>query len=95
MAAALGLLVAVLAVGVLVTQGPQVLRALRESDLRGLAAATWWLSLLDATTWGAYGLAVGDAALVAYGVVLSTSACIVLTRIRVTRRAFVEIAVAT
>jgi uncharacterized protein with PQ loop repeat len=94
-AAALGLLVAVLAVGVLVTQGPQVLRALRESDLRGLAAATWWLSLLDATTWGAYGVAVGDEALVAYGIVLSTSACIVLSRIHITRRAFVEVAVAT
>jgi glucose uptake protein GlcU len=94
-AAALGLLVAVLALGVLVTQGPQVLRALRESDLRGLASATWWLSLLDATTWGAYGLAVGDPALVAYGVVLSTSAGIVLCRIRLTRRALVEVAAAT
>ncbi len=94
-AAVLGLLVAVLAFGVLVTQGPQVLRALRESDLRGLARATWWLSLLDATTWGAYGLAVGDAALVSYGVVLATSAGIVLGRIHITRRAFVEVAVAT
>lgn len=94
-AAATGLLVAVLAAGVLVTQGPQVLRALRETDLTGLASATWWLSLLDATTWGAYGLAVGDAALVAYGVVLTTSAGIVLTRIRVTRTAVVEVAVAT
>jgi uncharacterized protein with PQ loop repeat len=89
-------LVVVLAAGVLVTQGPQVLRALRETDLTGLAAATWWLSLLDATTWGAYGLAVGDAALVAYGVVLATSACIVLTRIRLTRRRVViEVAAAT
>ncbi len=95
LAAATGLLVAVLAAGVLVTQGPQVLRAVRESDLTGLATATWWLSLLDASTWGAYGLAVGDAALVAYGVVLATSACIVLGRIRVTRRAVVEVAAAT
>ena len=61
-AAAVGLLVVVLAAGVLVTQGPQVVRAVRESDLTGLAAATWWLSLLDASTWGAYGVAVGDAA---------------------------------
>jgi uncharacterized protein with PQ loop repeat len=94
-AAALGLLVVVLAAGVLVTQGPQVVRAVRESDLTGLAGATWWLSLLDASTWGAYGVAVGDAALVAYGVVLATSAGIVLSRIRVTRRAVVEVAVAT
>ena len=95
LAAATGLLVAVLAAGVLVTQGPQVLRALRETDLTGLATATWWLSLLDATTWGAYGLAVGDPALVAYGIVLSASAGIVLTRIRMTRRSIVEVAVAT
>ena len=94
-AAAVGLLVVVLAAGVLVTQGPQVVRAVRESDLTGLAAATWWLSLLDASTWGAYGVAVGDAALVAYGVVLATSAGIVLSRIRITRRAVVEVAAAT
>jgi len=94
-AAAVGLLVVVLAAGVLVTQGPQVVRAVRESDLTGLAAATWWLSLLDASTWGAYGVAVGDAALVAYGVVLATSAGIVLSRIRITRRAMVEVAAAT
>jgi uncharacterized protein with PQ loop repeat len=85
-AALLGLLVVVLAAGVLVTQGPQVLRAVRETDLTGLAATTWWLSILDAATWGAYGVAVGDAALVAYGVVLSTSAVIVLSRIQITRR---------
>ncbi|MGZ4710274.1 MAG: hypothetical protein ACXWBN_16185 [Acidimicrobiales bacterium] len=92
LAASVGLLVAVLAAGVLVTQGPQVVRALRERDLTGLAAATWWLSLLDASTWGAYGLAVGDAALVAYGVVLASSAGIVLSRIRITRRAVIEVA---
>ena len=85
-AALCGLLVGVLAVGVLVTQGPQVLRALRESDLRGLSASTWWLSIVDAATWGAYGLAVGDPALVGYGLVLSTSAIIVLTRIHMTRQ---------
>ena len=89
-AALLGLLVAVLAVGVLVTQGPQVLRAAREQDLTGLAATTWWLSIVDAVTWGAYGVAVGDAALVAYGVVLSSSAMIVLSRIHLTRRALPE-----
>ncbi|MGZ4683881.1 MAG: hypothetical protein ACXWCM_05825 [Acidimicrobiales bacterium] len=95
LAASVGLLVAVLAAGVLVTQGPQVVRALRERDLTGLAAATWWLSLLDASTWGAYGLAVGDAALVAYGVVLASSAGIVLSRIRITRRAVIEVAAVT
>jgi uncharacterized protein with PQ loop repeat len=84
-AALTGLFAAVLAAGVLVTQGPQVLKSLRESDLSGIAPATWWISLLDAATWGAYGVAIGDAALMGYGVVLSGSAVIVLGRIHWTR----------
>lgn len=86
-AAIVGVLAAALAVGVVVTQGPQVLQACRDDDLRGLSPATWWLSILDATTWGAYGAAVGDAALLGYAAVLSTSAIIVLARIRWTSRA--------
>lgn len=85
-AAATGWLAVALGVGVLVTQGPQVLEACRNDDLRGLAPATWWLSLLDAFTWGAYGAAVGDPALLGYAAVLSTSAVIVLGRIRWTSR---------
>lgn len=80
-AALFGVFGAALAVGVLVTQGPQVWRAIREDDLSGIAPATWWLSVLDALTWGAYGLAVGDGALVGYGWVLLASAVIVLTRV--------------
>src|SRR5207344_2832061 len=68
-AAAVGLFAAVLAAGVVVTQGPQVVKAVRESDLSGIAPATWWISVLDAATWGAYGVAIGDAALMGYGVV--------------------------
>jgi len=89
-----GALAAALAMGVVVSQGPQVWQALRDDDLDGLAPATWWLSLLDAATWGAYGLAVGDAALRGYAVVLSTSAVIVLLRIRWTRRRAAAVAVA-
>lgn len=70
-----------LAAGVLVTQGPQVWEAVRQDDLSGLAPSTWWMSIVDATTWGAYGLALGDATLVGYAVVLSSSAAIVLGRI--------------
>ena len=76
---------AVLAAGVLVTQGPQVVKSVRESDLSGIAPATWWISVLDAATWGAYGVAIGDAALMGYGVVLMRSAAIVLGRIHWTR----------
>ena len=84
-AALAGLFAAVLAAGVLVTQGPQVVKSLRESDLSGIAPATWWISVLDAATWGAYGVAIGDAALMGYGVVLTGSAAIVLGRIHWTR----------
>jgi len=85
-AAVVGLFAAVLAAGVLVTQGPQVVKSIRESDLSGIAPATWWISVLDAATWGAYGVAIGDAALMGYGVVLMVSAAIVLSRVYWTRR---------
>lgn len=85
-AAALGLLGAALAATVLVTTGPQVVRALRSDDLSGVAPATWWVAIADAATWGAYGWAVGDAALVGYFVVLLASAVTVLWRISATAR---------
>jgi len=77
----------VLGAGVLVTQGPSVLKALREDDLRGISPATWWISIADAAAWGAYGVAVDSTALVGYGLVLSTSAIVVLGRIWWTGRA--------
>ena len=77
-----GALAVGLAAGVLVTQGPQVRKALQEEDLSGLTPATWWLSVLDATTWGVYGLALGDAALLSYFIVLSTCSIVVLLRLR-------------
>lgn len=83
---AAGLLGAALAVTVLVTTGPQVARALTSDDLSGVAPATWWVAIADALTWGAYGLAIGDAALVGYFVVLATSALLVLWRLAVTSR---------
>jgi uncharacterized protein with PQ loop repeat len=75
---------AALGAGVLVTQGPQVLAALREDDLRGIAPMTWRLSLADAIVWGAYGWALGDPALLGYFVVLAVSSMIVLVRLRQT-----------
>ncbi len=89
-----GLAAGVLAVGVLVTQGPQVWLAARERDLSGIAPATWWLAIADATSWGAYGVAVADPALMGYGLVLSASASVVLARLWWTRRAVLAPAVA-
>ena len=84
-AGAIGIGGAAMSLGVVVSQGPAVVRAVRESDLSGVAPATWWLSLLDAVTWGAYGIAVADGALMGYGVVLATASVIVLARIAWTR----------
>lgn len=81
LSAFVGVLGAALSLGVLATSGPQVWRAIRDSDLRGIAPATWFVALVDAVTWGAYGVLIGDHALGGYGAVLFTSAAIVLGRV--------------
>lgn len=76
----------VLALSVLVSLGPQLIVAIRRDELRGLAPATWIIALADAALWGTYGAMVGDGALVAYAVVLSSIAVVILGRIVWTRR---------
>ena len=80
--AAVGRFSLALAVGVLIISGPQVWRAVTQRDLRGIAPATWWVALADATSWGAYGLVVDDPALKGYAIVLFASAVVVLARLR-------------
>jgi uncharacterized protein with PQ loop repeat len=84
--AAAGVLAAALALGVLVTAGPQVWRSLRWSDLRGVAAATWIVAVADAVSWGTYGIVIADRALEGYGAVLLASAAVVLGRLAWTQR---------
>jgi hypothetical protein len=55
--------------------------AIRGSRLEGLAPATWYLALADAGLWGAYGLAVGDPALIGYCAALASAAVVILARI--------------
>jgi len=45
-----------------------------------------WIALGDASLWGLYGLTLADGALMAYGLVLFSSATIVLVRIATTQR---------
>ena len=85
-AAALGVLGMALAGSVLVTTGPQVRRVLREHDLSGIAPTTWWVAIVDAVTWGVYGWAVRDDALIGYFLVLLAAAAIVLARLAWTSR---------
>ena len=86
LSAVLGVFGAALALGVLATAWPQVWRAIRHSDLRGIAPATWCVAIADALLWGAYGVVLGDHALEGYGAVLLTSAAIVLSRVAWTSR---------
>ena len=81
-----GVLGAALALGVLVTAGPQVWHAVRHSDLRGISPATWAVAVADALSWGIYGVVISDRALEGYGVVLFASAAVVLGRLARTRR---------
>jgi uncharacterized protein with PQ loop repeat len=81
-----GLLGLVLGLGVLVTAGPQVWRAVRDTDLTGIAPATWWIAVADAASWGLYGVVISDRAIQGYGIVLTASAAIVLARVAWVRR---------
>jgi hypothetical protein len=85
-AALAGVFAAALGAGVLVTQGPQVVTAVRESDLRGISPLTWRFALADAIAWGAYGWVLSDPALLGYFAVLSISSVIVLVRLHQTRQ---------
>lgn len=77
-----GALPAALSLTVVVCCGPSVWSAFSTRRPIGLSRWTWWLALADATTWGAYGLAIGDRALQMYGVVLLATASAVLLRMR-------------
>ncbi len=81
-----GGLVTILGLSVVVIQGPQVWKAVRDDDLWGVAPTTYVFALFDAALWGAYGIAAGDAAVIGYGVVLLSAATIILARIWWTRR---------
>lgn len=81
-----GGLVTILGLSVVVNQGPQVVKAVRDDDLWGIAPATYVFAVFDAVLWGAYGFAAGDVAVIGYGVVLLSAAAIILARIWWTRR---------
>ena len=80
-AAGLGLFDGALAFTVVVTAAPQLRQVFVDHDLSGLAPATWWVAIVDATTWGLYGYAIGDVALVGYFLVLATTAIVILARL--------------
>jgi uncharacterized protein with PQ loop repeat len=80
-----GALGAVLGLSVVVQYGPQVWTAVRSDRLDGISPVMWKLALVDALAWGAYGLAVGDPALLGYTVMLSAASAVILVRLAQTR----------
>jgi uncharacterized protein with PQ loop repeat len=81
----LSALTLVLAGTVVVTCGPTVWSAYTSKSPVGLTAWTWWLAAADASTWGTYGLLIGDTALELYGLVMGATAAALLWRLRATR----------
>jgi hypothetical protein len=69
-----------LPLSVLVGNLPQVVTAYRESDLRGLSAPTWALSVADGAVWEAYALASGDASIAVFGILQMTTSGLIVAR---------------
>ena len=69
-----------LPVSVLVGNGPQVVTAYRERDLRGLSLPTWLLSTADGLVWGSYSLVAGDAAIGVFGILQIVTSALVVER---------------
>ena len=65
---------------------PQVLRVLRTNDVRGLSAATFWLTLANAAVWLGWALMTGHLATGLPAVVNGPAAVLVLCRIQAARR---------
>lgn len=60
---------------------PAVLGAYRAADLRGVSAGTWACAWLEAALWGVYGIAAGDAGLLALAVAGLAMSSLVLVRL--------------
>lgn len=59
---------------------PQVVTAYRESDLSGLSATTWGLSVLDGVVWEAYAVVTGDVSIAVFGILQMATSALVLAR---------------
>lgn len=79
--AATGALTAVLALAVAVTCGPALWSAYTHQDPQGISAGTWWIAVVEAAAWGAYGVWVHSVALELYGVTMVLTAAAVLGRL--------------
>ena len=63
---------------------PAVVASCRTSVLTGVSASTWLIAWVEAAVWLAYGLGVGDTALVFAGAIGALMASVILARLAVT-----------
>ncbi len=66
---------------------PQAVRAVRAPSTAGVSAASWWLVLVAAVIWSAYGVAIGRWVVVAPGFIQFPAGVAVLWRLRSDRAA--------
>lgn len=64
---------------------PQAVRAVRAPSTAGVSAASWWLVLVAAVIWSAYGVAIGRWVVVAPGFIQFPAGVAVLWRLRPAR----------
>jgi hypothetical protein len=79
-AAGLGGLGLALACAPVAQLAPELRAVYRQVSPTGVSPATWILAVAEALCWALYGVGVGDAALVGYGVVNSVGALAILAR---------------
>jgi uncharacterized protein with PQ loop repeat len=64
---------------------PQAVRAVKASTTAGISAASWWLVLVAAVIWSAYGVAIGRWVVVAPGFIQFPAGVAVLWRLHTAR----------
>ena len=71
---------AILAVTPVVHIAPELVAVFRHPRPNGVSPSSWALSAAEALCWGAYGILIGDGALVGYGLVTSIGSVLILGR---------------
>jgi uncharacterized protein with PQ loop repeat len=68
---------------------PQLVVALRESDLGGISLLGWWLAIASAACWGAYGLLIHQMAIALPAVVMIPASTTIVVKVHEHRKSVV------
>lgn len=74
----------VLGIGYGLQLAPALIAALRDSELSGIAAGTWWFAATEAALWALFGIGVRDLPLIVAGVGGTLVAAAILVRLHIT-----------